>query len=69
MTKLTVNIDNSKDLTVVEEILNRFGISYTIEGNDAELDASLQRGFDQSVKGLMKPDSEIMPNIRARFKA
>lgn len=30
MTTLTVNIDKEKDLTVLKEILNRFGLKYKI---------------------------------------
>ncbi|MEO6849161.1 MAG: hypothetical protein ABI203_10230 [Mucilaginibacter sp.] len=31
MTTLTVNIKNEKDLPVLKEILNRFGLAYTID--------------------------------------
>ncbi|HEY2580392.1 MAG TPA: hypothetical protein VGI43_01215 [Mucilaginibacter sp.] len=33
MTTLTVNIQNEKDLPVLQEILNRFGMTYTVEEN------------------------------------
>jgi len=31
MTTLTVNIQNEKDLPVLQEILNRFGLTYRID--------------------------------------
>jgi hypothetical protein len=31
MTTVTVNIQNEKDLPVLQEILNRFGMTYTVE--------------------------------------
>jgi len=34
MTTLTVNIQNEKDLSVLQEILDRFGLSYSVEDNE-----------------------------------
>lgn len=34
MTTLTVNIQNEKDLPVLQEILNRFGLSYHIDSDN-----------------------------------
>lgn len=31
MTTLTVNIQNENDLPVLQEILNRFGLAYTVD--------------------------------------
>jgi hypothetical protein len=39
MTTVTVNIQNEKDLCVLQEILNRFGLSYAVD-NDSEYDSS-----------------------------
>lgn len=36
MTTLTVNVDNEKDLPVLKEILNRFGLKYKVD-KQAEL--------------------------------
>jgi hypothetical protein len=33
MTTLTVNIPNEKDLSVLQEILDRFGLSYSVDAN------------------------------------
>ena len=46
MTTLTVNIANDKDLPVLEEILNRFGLNYTVDtdGNYPFLKADIE-GF------------------------
>ena len=69
MTTLTVNIENEKDLPVLEEILNRFGLAYTVdEDYDEALEASLKRGLEQSAAGLGTPHAEVMAEIRARFK-
>ena len=34
MTTLTVNISNENDLPVLQEILNRFGLTYTIDSEN-----------------------------------
>ncbi len=34
MTTLTVNIQNEKDLPVLQEILNRFGLEYAVENEE-----------------------------------
>lgn len=39
MTTLTVNIPNENDLPVLQEILNRFGLTYVVEA-DEEYDFS-----------------------------
>jgi len=37
MTTLTVNITDDKDLPVLQEILNRFGLSYTVDADSDHL--------------------------------
>jgi hypothetical protein len=37
MTTLTVNIIDDKDLPVLREILNRFGLSYTVDADSDDL--------------------------------
>jgi hypothetical protein len=37
MTTLTVNIIDDKDLPVLREILNRFGLSYTVDADSDHL--------------------------------
>ena len=34
MTTLTVNIQNEKDVPILQEILNRFGLEYVVENED-----------------------------------
>ncbi|BAU54715.1 hypothetical protein MgSA37_02893 [Mucilaginibacter gotjawali] len=34
MATLTVNIQNKKDLSVWREILDRFGLSYSVDANE-----------------------------------
>lgn len=56
MTTLTVNIDNEKDLPVLKEILNRFGLNYKIDQDpvlnkdDEKLYSKLKKSFIQ-IKG------------------
>lgn len=56
MTTITVNIDNEKDLTVLKEILNRFGINYKIDQDqvlnkdDEKLYSKLKKSFTQIKK-------------------
>jgi len=52
MTTLTVNIPDEKDLPVLQEILTRFGLSYTVGEDDdyvfskAEIEKLLKRKQD-----------------------
>ncbi|MBD1391631.1 hypothetical protein [Mucilaginibacter glaciei] len=52
MTTLTVNIIDEKDLSVLQEILNRFGLTYKVDsGSDhifskSEIDSLLQTRQD-----------------------
>jgi len=52
MTVLTVNIQNEKDLPVLQEILNRFGLEYAVENEDkyvfskAEIEILVKRKQD-----------------------
>lgn len=54
MTTLTVNIDNEKDLPVLREILNRFGLSYKIDTKP-----TLGKEEDKLYKKLKKSFAEI----------
>lgn len=53
MTTLTVNIENKKDLPILKEILNRFGLQYKIDTdtelskNEEKLYKTLQKSFDE----------------------
>lgn len=54
MATLTVNIDNEKDLPVLQEILNRFGLKYKID-QQAELSQEgevLYRQFKKTFKEI-----------------
>ncbi|RYE21078.1 MAG: hypothetical protein EOP42_26425 [Sphingobacteriaceae bacterium] len=42
MKTLTVNIDNEKDLVVMEEILTRFGLNYQIDTDHQFSDSEIQ---------------------------
>jgi len=52
MTMLTVNIQNEKDLPVLQEILNRFGLEYAVENEEeylfskAEIESLVKRKQD-----------------------
>lgn len=52
MTTLTVNIDKEKDLPVLKEILDRFGLVYQV---DEQLDIS-----DEDIKGFLKTQQDFL---------
>lgn len=54
MTTLTVNIQNEKDLPVLQEILNRFGLSYTVD-DDSEYVFS-----DEEIKSFIKTKQDFL---------
>jgi len=54
MTTLTVNINDDKDLPVLKEILNRFGLDYTVDKS-----AVLNKDEGKLLKKLKKSFSEI----------
>ncbi len=54
MTTLTVNIQNEKDLPVLQEILNRFGLNYTINV-DKEYSLSTSE-----IDGLLKTKQDFL---------
>lgn len=59
MTTLTVNIKDEKDLPVLEEILNRFGLTYSVEKDDEALEASLKRAEEDSKAGRVRSHAEV----------
>ncbi len=54
MTTLTVNINDEKDLPVLKEILNRFGLDYTVDKS-----AVLNKDEGKLLRKLKKSFSEI----------
>ena len=54
MTTLTVNINDDKDLPVLKEILNRFGLDYTVDKSDV-----LNKDEGKLLRKLKKSFSEI----------
>jgi hypothetical protein len=54
MTTLTVNIQNDKDLPVLQEILDRFGLSYAV---DAYKDYSFSEG---EIAGFVKTRQDYL---------
>jgi hypothetical protein len=54
MTTLTVNINDDKDLPVLKEILNRFGLDYTVDKS-----AVLNKDEGKLLRKLKKSFSEI----------
>jgi len=54
MTTLTVNINDDKDLPVLKEILNRFGLDYTVDKS-----AVLDKDEGKLLRKLKKSFSEI----------
>lgn len=54
MTTLTVNISNENDLPVLQEILNRFGLTYTI---DVENEYPFSK---KDIEGFLKSKQEFL---------
>ena len=54
MTTFTVNIPNEKDVPVLQEILDRFGLNYTI---DADSDYSFSKS---EIDGLLKTKQDFI---------
>ena len=54
MTTLTVNIQNENDLPLLQEILNRFGLSYTV---DVEKDYVFS---EKDIAGLLKSKQDFL---------
>ena len=52
MTTLTVNINNEKDLPLLEEVLTRFGLSYHV---NADYNFS-----EQEIKDLLKTKQDLL---------
>jgi len=78
MATLTVNIDNEKDLPVLKEILNRFGLKYKVD-QQAELNQEgkvLYRQFKKTFKEIkdweagkvkLQPAKEALAEIEAEL--
>src|SRR5690606_17006911 len=78
MATLTVNIDNEKDLPVLKEILNRFGLKYKVD-QQAELSQEgevLYRQFKKTFKEIkdweagkvkLQPAKEALAEIEAEL--
>jgi len=54
MTTLTVNIQNEKDLPVLQEILDRFGLEYVVE-NEEDYDFS-----PEEIESLVKTKQDFL---------
>jgi uncharacterized protein YqgQ len=54
MTTLTVNISNEKDLPVLQEILDRFGLNYVV---DTEKDYSFSKA---EIESLLKTQQDFL---------
>ena len=54
MTRLTVNIQNEKDLSVLQEILDRFGMDYAIDEDD---EYNLSK---DDIEGFVKTDQDYL---------
>jgi predicted transcriptional regulator len=69
MTTLIVNIENEKDVPTITDLLNRPGVTYSVdEEYDEALEASLKQGLAEAQAGLGRPHSEVMAEARARLK-
>lgn len=78
MTTLTVNIENDKDLPVLKEILNRFGLKYKVD-NQSELSKDgeilygrFKKTFEEikdfeAGKVALKPAKQALAEIEAEL--
>jgi hypothetical protein len=54
MTTLTVNIQNEKDLPVLQEILDRFGLSYSVDTDEEYIFS------EEDIKGFIKTKQDFL---------
>ncbi|WP_259069770.1 hypothetical protein HDF24_16550 [Mucilaginibacter sp. X4EP1] len=54
MTTITVNIPDDKDLSILQEILNRFGLNYTVD-TGKEYDFT-----EDEIKSLLKTKQDFI---------
>jgi hypothetical protein len=54
MTTITVNIPDDKDLSILQEILNRFGLNYTVDAGNA------YDFTEDEIKGLLKTKQDFI---------
>jgi hypothetical protein len=54
MTTLTVNIQNEKDLPVLQEILDRFGLSYSVNSDQDYVFSEAE------IKGFIKTKQDFL---------
>lgn len=66
---MIVNIENEKDVPTITDLLNRPGVTYSVdEEYDEALEASLKRGLEDIKAGRVRPHEQVWPEIMARFK-
>jgi hypothetical protein len=63
MTTLTVDIENEKDLPVLKEILNRFGLNYKVK-NSPELDEAEKKLYKKLKKSFIEIKDWEAGNIK-----
>jgi hypothetical protein len=54
MTTLTVNIQNEKDLPVLKEILNRFGLTYSVDDKEEYIFS------EEEIQGFIKTKQDFL---------
>ncbi len=67
MRKVTIEIDQDKDLLAVEAFLYKPGIKYHFYDQEA-FEKSILTGYQQSVNGLTKPHDEVLQSFIDKFK-
>ena len=67
MRKVTIEIDQDKDLLAVEAFLDKLGIKYHFDDQEA-FEKSILTGYQQSVNGLTKPHDEVLRSIIDKYK-
>jgi predicted transcriptional regulator len=60
-------VNDTSLIQAIKSLLD-FGLSKQAERNEA-LEASIERGLNQSKNGEVKPHHQVMTELRARYKA
>lgn len=57
------------DISLIRVIKNILDFGLSKQADDEVLDASIERGLNQSNKGEVRPHQQVMTEIRERYKA
>ncbi|MBS1527931.1 MAG: hypothetical protein JST19_19960 [Bacteroidetes bacterium] len=64
---VTIEIDEEKDLSAVEEFMDKKGLKYHLDDPEA-LEQSILKGYAESEKGLTRPHADVMQEFRNKYR-